>query len=221
MTEGTKTMLLERQKEYKLAALRAKKEGDMEQAKLYFKTSKVSAGVGSAAVNKPPSEHIEASQPATEAPDVLEALEQRRVKYVEASNQAKASGDDRKARMHDRIAKVAVPEKPKKPTLDVPTAGPEQKRSPSASPGSTSPKESPSPTDFFCPHLSAVQLLELLESRKKQYMKAALQAKQKNDMEQAKVFLRTAKGLDPMIEAARSGKTVDISTVSRQPKATF
>ncbi|MED6244286.1 hypothetical protein ATANTOWER_002673 [Ataeniobius toweri] len=316
MTEGTKTMLLERQKEYKLAALRAKKEGDMEQAKLYFKTSKrfdaaiealekgqavdlsglpsspgKGAGVGSAAVNKPPSEHIEASQPATEAPvpaapsaptDVLEALEQRRVKYVEASNQAKASGDDRKARMHDRIAKqyhsairahkagkpvnfdelpvppgfppipgqkaadaergfiatleaasklaspdapdvgdeeddeekeeeskVAVPEKPKKPTLDVPTADPEQKRSPSASPGSTSPKESPSPT--------AVQLLELLESRKKQYMKAALQAKQKNDMEQAKVFLRTAKGLDPMIEAARSGKTVDISTLPSPP----
>jgi len=47
-------------------------------------------------------------------------------------------------------------------------------------------------------------------------MKAALQAKQKNDMEQAKVFLRTAKGLDPMIEAARGGKTVDISTVSRR-----
>lgn len=37
---------------------------------------------------------------------MLEALEQRRAKYVEASNQAKASGDDRKARMHDRIAKV-------------------------------------------------------------------------------------------------------------------
>lgn len=47
-------------------------------------------------------------------------------------------------------------------------------------------------------------------------MKAALQAKQKNDMEQAKNFLRTAKGFDPMIEAARSGKTVDISTVRTQ-----
>lgn len=47
-------------------------------------------------------------------------------------------------------------------------------------------------------------------------MKAALQAKQKNDMEQAKIFLRTAKSFEPMIEAARSGKTVDISTVSRQ-----
>lgn len=46
-------------------------------------------------------------------------------------------------------------------------------------------------------------------------MKAALQAKQKNDIEQAKVFLRTAKSFDPMIEAARGGKTVDISTVSR------
>lgn len=37
---------------------------------------------------------------------MLEALEQRRAKYVEAINQAKANGDDRKARMHDRISKV-------------------------------------------------------------------------------------------------------------------
>ncbi len=35
-------MLLERQKEYKMAALRAKKQGDVEQAKIYFMTSKVS-----------------------------------------------------------------------------------------------------------------------------------------------------------------------------------
>lgn len=67
---------------------------------------------------------------------------------------------------------------------------------------------------FLCP--PAVQQLELLEGRKKQYMKAALQAKQNNNIEQAKIFLRSAKGLDPMIEAARSGSTVDISTVSRQ-----
>lgn len=48
-----------------------------------------------------------AASSAPSAPrDVLEALEQRRAKYEEASSQAKASGDDRKARMHDRIAKV-------------------------------------------------------------------------------------------------------------------
>lgn len=45
-------------------------------------------------------------------------------------------------------------------------------------------------------------------------MKAALQAKQKNDLEQAKTLLRAAKGLDPMIEAARNGKMVDISKVT-------
>lgn len=35
-------MLLERQKEYKMAALRAKKLGELEQAKVFFVTSKVS-----------------------------------------------------------------------------------------------------------------------------------------------------------------------------------
>ncbi|KAM9349300.1 coiled-coil and C2 domain-containing protein 1B [Symphorus nematophorus] len=320
VNEATKTLLLERQKEYKMAALRAKKQGDLEQARHYFKTSKrfdavIAAlekgqavdlsglppspeqGEASASAKEPPSgQNIEVTQPVAAAPapappsapaapkDVLEALEQRRAKYVEASNQAKASGDDRKARMHDRIAKQyqsairahkagkpvnfeelpvppgfppipgqkatgaeqgfvaalvaadklvstdvteiadeeedeekeeeveskpAVPEEPKKPTLDVPTAGQARKRTPSASPDRTAAREGLSPT--------AVQQLEFLEGRKKQYMKAALQAKQKNDMEQAKIFLRTAKGFDPMIEAARSGKSVDISTVPSPP----
>lgn len=40
--EATKAMLVERQKEYRMAALKAKKQGDVEQAKLYIKTSKVS-----------------------------------------------------------------------------------------------------------------------------------------------------------------------------------
>ncbi|XP_059201384.1 coiled-coil and C2 domain-containing protein 1B isoform X2 [Centropristis striata] len=315
--EATKTLLLERQREYKMAALRAKKQGDLDQARLYFRTSKrfdavIEAlekgqavdlsglppspveGVSSAPVKEPPSgQNIEVTQPVTAAPaappsapaapkDVMEALEQRRAKYVEASNQAKAAGEDRKARMHDRIAKQyqsairahkagkavnfeelpvppgfppipgqkatgaeqgfiaaleaadklsstdvtqiadeeedeekeeesksAVQEERKKPALDVPTAGQGRKRTPSASPDRTAAREGLSPT--------AVQHLEFLEGRKKQYMKAALQAKQKNDMEQAKSFLRTAKGLDPMIEAARSGKTVDISTVPSPP----
>ncbi|XP_065810339.1 coiled-coil and C2 domain-containing protein 1B isoform X2 [Labrus bergylta] len=320
--EETKRMLLERQKEYKMAALRAKKQGDVEQAKLHFKTSKRfdavivalesgqavdlsclppspedGTGGGSTPVKSPPSvPDIEVTKPVTAAPvsappsapavpkDVLEALEQRRAKYAEASSEAKASGDDRKARMHDRIAKqyqsairahkagkavnfeeLPVPpgfppipgqkatgveqgfiaalqaadklastdatelaneeeddddEKeeeskpapqvaPKKPTLDIPTAGQGKKRTPSPSPDRTSTREGLS--------LTAVQQLEFLEGRKKQYMKAALQAKQKNEMEQAKIFLRTAKGFDPMIEATRSGKSVDISKVPSPP----
>ncbi|XP_054479145.1 coiled-coil and C2 domain-containing protein 1B isoform X2 [Anoplopoma fimbria] len=313
--ESTKTLLLERQKEYKMAAVRAKKQGDVEQARIYFKTSKKFDAViealesgqavdlgglppspqegSSAPVREPPSkQNTEVTQLVTTAPaaappsapsapkDALEALEQRRAKYVEASNQAKASGDDRKARMHDRIAKQyqsairahkagkavnfeelpvppgfppipgqketgaeqgfiaaleaadklsstdnteiaseeedeeeeskpAVPEGPKKPMLDVPSAGQGRKRTPSASPDRTTTREGLSP--------SAGQQLEFLEGRKKQYMKAALQAKQKNDMEQAKIFLRTAKGFEPMIEAARSGKAVDISAVPSPP----
>ncbi|XP_026169274.1 coiled-coil and C2 domain-containing protein 1B isoform X2 [Mastacembelus armatus] len=312
--EATKMTVLERQKEYRMAALRAKKEGDVEQAKLYFKSSKMldavilalekgeavdlsglppSPGQGAAGNSAPVKEvssgkNTETTQPAAAAPapaapkDVLEALEQRRAKYVEASTQAKASGDERKARMHDRIAKQyqsairahkagravdfdelpvppgfppipgqkapgaeqgfvaaleaasklastdaadvpdedddeekekeskpAAPQAPKKPTLEVPPAGVGQKRTPSASPDRAVAREAISPT--------AVQQLEFLEGRKKEYMKAALQAKQKNDMEQAKVFLRTAKSFDSIIEAARSGKTVDISTVPSPP----
>lgn len=37
---------------------------------------------------------------------VLEALEQRMAKYRETCDQAKATGDERKARMYDRIVKV-------------------------------------------------------------------------------------------------------------------
>uniref|UniRef100_A0A8D3ALC9 Coiled-coil and C2 domain-containing protein 1B n=1 Tax=Scophthalmus maximus TaxID=52904 RepID=A0A8D3ALC9_SCOMX len=314
VNEVTKKMLLERQREYKMAALRAKKQGDVEQAKLHFKESKrfdavieslekgqavdlsglppsrgQASGGNSAPVKELPlgqnsavAQPDAAAAPAPAAPrDVLDALEQRRAKYAEASAQAKASGDDRKARMHDRIAKQyqsairahkagkavdfdelpvppgfppipgqkatgaeqgfvaaleaadklastdpaevpdeeevdeekeekpAVPEEPKKLTLDVSTAGQGRKRTPSASPDRSAAREGLSPT--------AAQQLEFLEGRKRQYLKAALQAKQKNDLEQAKNFLRSAKGLDATIETARSGKTVDISALPSPP----
>ncbi|KAK5860299.1 hypothetical protein PBY51_021790 [Eleginops maclovinus] len=311
--EATRTLLLERQKEYKMAALRAKKQGDVEQARLHLKTGKrfdvmiealekgqavdlselppspdqAAGGVSAPGKKASCGPNIEATQPVTSAPaaaaappsapkDVLEALEQRRAKYVEASSQAKAAGDDRKARMHDRIAKqyqsairthkagkpvnfeeLPVPPgfppipgqkpagadqgliaaleaadkiastdateiadeeedgekeeetkpaaQPKKLMLDVPAAAQERKRTSSTSPEGTAVREGLSAT------------VEFLEGRKKQYMKAALQAKQKSDMEQAKILLRTAKGFDPLIEAARSGRTVDISTVPSPP----
>uniref|UniRef100_A0A7N6F7C4 Coiled-coil and C2 domain-containing protein 1B n=1 Tax=Anabas testudineus TaxID=64144 RepID=A0A7N6F7C4_ANATE len=262
--EATKTILLERQKEYRMAALKAKKQGDVEQAKLYIKTSKMFDAVIEALEKGqpvdlsglPPSPEqviqlsFHPSAPAAPAApkDVLEALEQRRAKYVEASTQAKASGDERKARMHDRIAKQyqsairahkagkavdfdELPVPPGFPPL------PGQKAS-TAEQGFVAALETANKlatTDaaevadeeedeeevkecyfVFCRPL-AVEQLEFLEGRKKQYMKAALQAKQYKDMEQAKSFLRTAKGLDPMIEAARSGKAVDISTVPSPP----
>ncbi|KAJ8357369.1 hypothetical protein SKAU_G00201630 [Synaphobranchus kaupii] len=316
--QATKAMLLGRQRDYKLAALRAKQEGDLEGAKLLMKTSKkfeavieaLESGQPVDLSNMPPPPgaveiqentsspspakkpaHRQAADPAPPASvapaappqpkDALEALEQRMAKYQEACAQAKAAGDDRKARMHERIAKqyqsairahkggrpvqygeLPVPpgfppipgqteagaeqgfaavleaatklasdegqdaegeeeeeaeenkpsaaQTPKKPTLAVsPTV---QGRGLSPSPSLERPVQKEgglSPT--------AQQQVDFLEGRKKQYMKAALQAKQKKDMEQAKSFLRAAKGFDPLIEDAKSGKSVDISKVPSPP----
>ncbi|XP_051736986.1 coiled-coil and C2 domain-containing protein 1B isoform X2 [Ctenopharyngodon idella] len=306
--QPTKDVLLERQKEYRMAALKAKQAGEIDQAKMHIKASKgfdaaiealekgqlvdvsslppplsqastVTQAAPQTAVKVPPSAPGNVSGP-SQPNTVLEALEQRMAKYKEAFTQAKASGDERKARMHDRIAKQyqaairahkagrpvnydELPAPPgfppipgqkatspeqglaavletankltsneaeaddgeeedeeekvkapkvvdqKKPTLAVQPTVQEPKRTPSPSPDRTSKRGSLPDT--------AQQQLEFLEDRRKQYMKAALQAKQKNDLEQAKTFLRTAKGLDPMIEAARSGKTVDVSKVPSPP----
>ncbi|XP_061879235.1 coiled-coil and C2 domain-containing protein 1B isoform X2 [Entelurus aequoreus] len=300
------TMLQERQRQYKMAALRAKKEGDAGQAMLHFKTSKgfdsmIEALKQGQAVDlnslppPPPGgsttasvkQNTQVSQPAAAAPapqapkDALEALEQRRAKYMESSAEAKTSGEDRKARMYDRIAKqyqsairshkagktvnfdelpappgfppipgqksttaehglvaaleaatkiastddaaasadeeaeekekeveIKRDEEHKKSTLSVPASSQGRRRSPSASP------ERPSTRQLSA---AAAQQLEFLEGRRRQFMKAALHAKQKNDMEQARIFLRNAKGLEPMIEAARSSQVVDVSTVPSPP----
>ncbi|NXL40472.1 C2D1A protein, partial [Glaucidium brasilianum] len=67
------------------------------------------------------------------------------------------------------------------------------------------------------PPSPAQQQLVFLEGRKKQLMQAALRAKQKNDIEGAKLFLRQAKGLDPLIEASQGGLPVDITKVPEAP----
>nr|XP_029507305.1 coiled-coil and C2 domain-containing protein 1B isoform X4 [Oncorhynchus nerka] len=315
--EATMAMLLGRQREYKVAALKAKQQGDMEQVKLYFRTSKrfdaviealekgqevdlsclppsLSSGVISAlsvpekepgpgqtsSPNPPASTPPAPSAVPAQPKDVLEALEQRRDRYQEAYAQAQASGDDRKARMHERIAKQyqsairthkagravnyaelpvppgfhpipgqeggagaeqgfaamleaanklaseetvvtgeeegeneeskpPVPEKLNRPVLAVPPTTQRPKRSTSPSADRTHQRESLSAT--------ALQQLDFVEGRRQQYVKAALQAKQKNDMDAARTLLRTAKGLEPLIDAAKAGKHVDISKVPSPP----
>ncbi|XP_055670839.1 coiled-coil and C2 domain-containing protein 1B isoform X1 [Falco peregrinus] len=143
---NTRAILLMRQKEYKLAALKAKQQGDLEKAKEYMKAGKkfnvvleaLDSGQPIDLQNMPPSpqdleslgnvqgafkQKVPASpgssrdlttpepqtQEASASPQqpktVLEALQQRLEKYKSAAAQAKASGDDRKGRMHERIAK--------------------------------------------------------------------------------------------------------------------
>ncbi|NXT88088.1 C2D1A protein, partial [Anhinga rufa] len=297
-SDGAEALLRDRQREYKLAALHAKQRGDLETATKYYRLAKVRLqAAGEAPISLPVKyQHksppfqgfcskMRASRagwgpflllsPQADVPpaprDMLEALQQRMERYKTAAAQAKSKGDDRKARMHERIVKqyqdairahkagktvdfselpvppgifppiqgVETPSgdqsiagvletamklasqedheeedgaeeaKPPKPRRKVTTPGGEGtglRRAPAA-PRGAQPRSLP----------AAQQQLAFLEGRRKQLMQAALRAKQKNDIEGAKLFLRQAKGLDPMIEASQNGLPVDITKVPEAP----
>lgn len=299
---GPLAQLQSRQREYKLAALHAKQKGDPSAATRYFRVAKSFDAVLEALSRgepvdlsrlPPPPDQLPQDPPspplqpptATTVPStpevpppprtLLEALEQRMERYHVAAAQAKTKGDQRKARMHERIVKqyqdairahkagraVDVAELPVPPgflpiqgleasestqpslvgvletamKLANQDEGPEdeedeepkkQPNSPAAStaqpkapaskapqPGSTSAaKAAPKGTSN-----RAQQQLAFLEGRKKQLLQAALRAKQKNDVEGAKMHLRQAKGLEPMLEASRNGLPVDITKVPPAP----
>lgn len=61
--------------------------------------------------------------------------------------------------------------------------------------------------------------LALLLSRQKEFKQAALHAKQKGEIAEAKEFLKTAKGFDPLINAAQGGLPVDITSLPVPPSA--
>ncbi|XP_004639174.1 coiled-coil and C2 domain-containing protein 1B [Octodon degus] len=90
-----------------------------------------------------------------------------------------------------------VAKKPAQPLLPSSLSQPEPKASSS--------RESLSPT--------VREQLALLEARKLQYQRAALQAKRRQDLEQAKAHLRVAKGLEAQMVQARAGRPVDLSKV--------
>lgn len=303
-------LLLARQREYKAAALSAKRAGDLDRARELMRIGKRFGTVLEALEKGQPvdlsgmppapedlkalpqaSEASAATQvlspaglpmqpvmssdlPATpaapaEPKTVLDALQQRLNRYREAGIQARASGDERKARMHDRIAKqyqdairahqagrkvdfaeLPVPPgfppipglEPRKDTeedsvtatlaaakklasedtalvdedeeRDTPAQAPLAKKPaqplvPSShllnEPKASSSKESLSP--------SVREQVTLLEARKLQYQRAALQAKRRQDLEQAKSHLRVAKSLEAQIIQARAGQPIDLSKV--------
>ncbi|XP_054859114.1 coiled-coil and C2 domain-containing protein 1A isoform X2 [Eublepharis macularius] len=318
-TSPTKALLQGRQREYKLAALRAKQEGSIEMASKYYRVAKSfdplldSLGKGDtvdlSGLPPPPDQLLKevlssgvqqcpvaTATPVTQAVtpvapgisgagdmppaprDMMEALQQRMDRYKAAAAQAKSKGDDRKARMHERIVKqyqeairahkagkpvelADLPVPPGFPPIQgmEPSAGnqsfvgiletamklaseededSEESKKPDLCPASSKPASSlqsklpPQPSSRATPAApkatgsaktasktvtKAQQQLTFLESRKKQLMQAALRAKQQNDIEGAKLFLRQAKGLDPMIEASQNGLPVDITKVPQAP----
>uniref|UniRef100_A0A8C6YG89 Coiled-coil and C2 domain containing 1A n=1 Tax=Naja naja TaxID=35670 RepID=A0A8C6YG89_NAJNA len=286
---STQAVLQARVREYKLAALHSKQEGNIEMATKYYRLAKSfepildSLGKGEAVdlsnLPPPPGENGEWIHdrsflpvcylefflwfPERPAPprDMMEALQQRMDRYKAAAAQAKSKGEDRKARMHERIVKqyqeaikahkagktvefADLPVPPGFPPIQGMESLPgdqslggiletamklvNEDEDPDTSPASSKPAPSVQPKLPHQPGPQAApaaakpaptgktqQQLTFLENRKKQLKQAALRAKQQNDIEGAKLFLCQAKGLDPMIEASKSGLPVDISKATK------
>ncbi|XP_031630531.1 coiled-coil and C2 domain-containing protein 1-like isoform X2 [Contarinia nasturtii] len=195
--------------------------------------------------------------PPPEAPKtILEALTQRLQKYQANETNAKAEGNDRKARQNGRIAKQyqdairahkagkpvefdelpappgyppipvnttqAPPSRPApKPPAPVPSGAP-QSGEPSTE--NTSSKRSPmkrqdSRTSGNHSNTSVMnKTIEILLDRQKDFKEAALEAKKAGELEQAKELLKTFKGIENLLNVARGGLPVDLSSLPISPK---
>lgn len=60
--------------------------------------------------------------------------------------------------------------------------------------------------------------LNYLMERQQLFKEAALQSKQKGDIQQAKEYLRMAKGFDPLIEATQNGLPIDATSIPTPPQ---
>ncbi|XP_056264480.1 coiled-coil and C2 domain-containing protein 1A-like isoform X3 [Pseudoliparis swirei] len=220
--------------------------------------------------SKPAAPTAPAPSPAAELPapsSLAEALQQRMDTYKSAAEGAKSKGDDRKARMHQRIVKqyqdairahkagrpitlsdlpvppgcpplqgsegsqqnfMGVLETAMKIANQDPDAEDEEEDEPREAAKQTAVRpppqkaKSPAPQAPGGPSVSklgakAQQQLDFLLLRRQAFMRAALRSKQMKDMTGAAQHLRHAKGLDPMVTAAKSGLPVDISKIPSAP----
>ncbi|XP_008193260.1 coiled-coil and C2 domain-containing protein 1-like isoform X1 [Tribolium castaneum] len=193
----------------------------------------------------PQSDEPEADETLITASSVEEALEQRLAVYKKQEESAKEQGNASKARRMGRIVKqyeqaikahkagkpIPVDELPTPPGYaPIPVPGSEAPKPTPAAPEQpprpkTSPKTQPSTSQStrisgnHVPNSRADKQLVLLLAKQKQFKEAALAAKRKGEIDQAKEYLRTAKGFDPLIDAASCGLPVDLSTLPVSPSA--
>ncbi|XP_018520222.2 LOW QUALITY PROTEIN: coiled-coil and C2 domain-containing protein 1A [Lates calcarifer] len=198
---------------------------------------------------------------------VAEALQQRMDIYKSAAEGAKSKGDDRKARMHQRIVKQYqdaikahkagrqvnlsdLPVPPGCPPLqgseggqqqnfvgvletamkianqdadaeDEEEDGPTEAAKPAVRPPAQKAKspapQAPGGSSALKLGPKAQQQVDFLLLRRQAFLRAALHSKQMKDMAGAAQHLRHAKGLDPMVTAAKSGLPVDITKIPSAP----
>ncbi|CAG9854810.1 unnamed protein product [Phyllotreta striolata] len=183
------------------------------------------------------------------ASSALEALEQRLAVYKEHETKAKGENNPSKVRRYGRIVKqfeqaikahkagkpVAFDELPTPPGygpipgVGVPAVQPAIQPTPvPAQPKRVAPQPDPSTTKpaparrtegMTAKSSLAEKQMQVLIAKQKQFKLAALEAKKRGEISQAKEFLRQSKGFDKLIEASIAGLPVDWSSIPVSPDA--
>lgn len=179
------------------------------------------------------------------ASSVAEALQQRLEVYQKQEAKAKEEGNSSKARRMGRIVKqyedaikrnnagkpIPVEDLPTPPGYaPIPVEGanapkPAEPQAPQSPPTPRSPEPQskpqspPQPSRANLARTRIDKQVAFLMARQKEFKEAALNAKRKGEIAQAKEFLKTAKGFEPLINAAQGGLPVDISTLPVPPSA--
>ncbi|XP_065200523.1 coiled-coil and C2 domain-containing protein 1-like isoform X2 [Planococcus citri] len=176
---------------------------------------------------------------------VLEALEQRMKLFKDREETAKKENDSGKARRNARIVKqyedaiklhkagkpIPADELPTPPGWPpIPSSDSKPSTSSIETPKShDTPDKEPEKTPVRVPSAVATkghsaahvsrnekQLEQILE-RQKAFKNAALKAKQDGDMVKAKEYLRVVMGIQPMIDASKSGIPIDLNSLPVLP----
>ena len=192
----------------------------------------------SPAASLPPQQEGDEVDPQIPIPKTtLEALEQRLAKYKEGCRTAEEKGESSRARRMKRIVKqyeeAIRANKTKKPFdySDLPTPPgyppiPVPKHAKPVQPAPAMPTQSlpvraaprPATKPLLQPSVSHEQLA-ILEDRRTELLTATKQAKAKGDKEQAVHYYKLFRGLESMLEAARSGVPVNLEEIPPSPFA--
>lgn len=107
------------------------------------------------------------------------------------------------------------------PQADPSTGGPpaaKQPRPDAAQAAEESKKTAPTPNVRKAPQSRVEKQLAFLIKRQNQFKQAALEAKKRGEIEQAKEYLRMSKGFNQLIDASRGGLPIDMNTVPVPPQ---
>ncbi|KAH9628966.1 hypothetical protein HF086_001876 [Spodoptera exigua] len=224
-------IILNRQAEFKAEALAAKKNGDKFLALGFLKVTKQFDTVVEA--HKTPAEDTSGGGGGglIMASTLGEGLHQRLEAFKKQEAKAKEEGNSSKARRMNRIIKqyadaikrheaghpIDVEELPAPAGYGPLPTGNAPKPSPSPARATPAPSE-PSPSTGQSARRD--QIVALLIKRQTQFKEAALLHKKKGEVDMALQYLRNAKRFDPLIEAAKAGKTIDLSNLPALPRPT-